>query len=356
MQRFFWILIVSLILPVAVGAQATKAVVGQLAPDFALKDTTGKAHSLKAYRGQTVVIGFVGTKCPIANAYITRMNGIAADYKAKNVVFLGINSNVNEPLKLVKEHAAKAKYGFAILKDESNVIADSYGASVTPEMYIVDGEGVLRYHGRVDNASDERRVERHDLRIALDEMLAGKAISKPDLKAFGCVIKRAGVKETQMMQKLLQKPAAKPAPAASPVALLKPADFKKLQAESHGKVLLINFWATWCAPCIAEFPEFVMIDKNYRAKGVRTISISTDEKSDLEGAVIPFLKKQKAEFESFLSDADDPQELIDVVDKNWSGALPATFVFDKTGKIVYTRYGIIDREELLKALDGALKP
>jgi peroxiredoxin len=350
-QRIAFVASVLFVLSLTTFAQPNKLTVGQPAPDFALKDTTGKAHSLKTYRGQTVVIGFVGTKCPIANAYITRMNGIAADYKAKNVVFLGINSNVNEPLKLVKEHAAKAKYVFSILKDDSNVIADAYGASVTPEMYIVDGDGVLRYHGRVDNASDERRVERHDLRVALDEMLAGKAISRPDLKAFGCVIKRAGVTETTKLQKPVQTPAA-----VSPIALLKPTDFNKLKADSQGKVLLINFWATWCAPCVAEFPEFVMIDKHYRSKGVRTVSISTDEKSDLEGAVLPFLKKQKAEFESFLSDADDPQELIDVVDKNWSGALPATFVFDKQGKLVFTKYGIIDREELLKVLENALKP
>ncbi len=349
-QRFFLAFTTSLLFTVVIAAQPTKVTVGQPAPDFELKDTAGKAHSLKAYRGQTVVIGFVGTKCPIANAYITRMNGIAAEYKTKNVVFLGINSNVNEPLKLVREHAARAKYVFSILKDDGNTIADSFGASVTPEMYIIDGAGVLRYHGRVDNASDEKRVERHDLRAALDEMLAGKAISKADLKAFGCVIKRAGVTETKALQKPMKAPAT-----ASPVALLKPADFSKLRADSQGKVLLLNFWATWCAPCVAEFPEFVMIDKNYRAKGVRMVSISTDEKSDLEGAVIPFLKKQKAEFESFLSDANDPQELIDVVDKNWSGALPATFVFDKQGKLVFTKYGIIDREELLKALESALK-
>jgi thiol-disulfide isomerase/thioredoxin len=279
------------------------------------------------------------------------MNTIAAAYQAQNVVFLGINSNVNEPLKLIKEHAHKARFVFSILKDNSNVVADAYGATVTPEMYIVDAAGVLRYHGRVDNASDEKRVERHDLRVALDEMLTGKPISKPDLKAFGCVIKRANEKAMAVPQ----KPAAPAPPAASPIPLLKPADFQKLRTESQGKVLLINFWATWCAPCVAEFPEFVMIDKNYRSKGVRMVSISTDEKSDIEGAVIPFLKKQKAEFESFVSDADDPQELIDVVDKNWSGALPATFVFDKQGKLIFTKYGIIDREELLKTLENALK-
>ena len=139
------------------------------------------------------------------------------------------------------------------------------------------------------------------------------------------------------------------------VALLKPADFKRIKDEAKDNVLVINFWATWCAPCVAEFPEFVKLDAEYRAKGVKIISISTDEKSDLEKMVIPFLKKQKATFEAFLSDADDPQELIDVVDKNWSGALPATFVFDKQGKLSYTKYGIIDRQELLKELDKAIK-
>ena len=352
-KRFLVVLSVSLFVTLVASAQAPKLAVGQPVPDFSLKDSTGKSHSLKAYRGHHVVIGFVGAKCPISNAYTSRMNGIAEDYKAKNVVFLGINSNANEPLNEIKAHAAKAKYSFSILKDTGNVVADSFGATVTPEMFVLDGEGVLRYHGRVDSASDIARVERHDLRVALDELLTGKSLSKPELKAFGCQIKRApGSKATP--------PKAAAAKAKAPnteglVTLLKPAEFNKLKTASQGKVLLINFWATWCAPCVAEFPEFVQIDKTYRSRGVRTIAISTDEKSDLEPAVIPFLKKQKAEFESFLSDADDPQLLIDVVDKNWSGALPATFLFDKQGKLVFTKYGIIDREELLKALESALQ-
>lgn len=350
-RRFLLAVFVSLF--VSLFAAAAPLTVGQAVPDFTLKDTTGKPHSLKAYRGRMVVIGFVGAKCPISNAYISRMNGIAQDYQAKNVVFLGINSNANEPLSLIKENAAKAKYSFAILQDKNNVVADAFGAMVTPEMFVLDGTGVLRYHGRVDSASDIARVERHDLRVALDELLAGNPASKPELKAFGCQIKRVPGSQ-----------AVKPKPAAAKpkepnteglVTLLKPAEFNKLKTDSQGKVLLLNFWATWCAPCVAEFPEFVMIDKTYRSRGVRTVAISTDEKSDIESAVVPFLKKQNATFESFLSDADDPQLLIDVVDKNWSGALPATFVFDKQGKLVFTKYGIIDREELLKVLEAALK-
>ena len=352
-QRFLLAIFISLFLGLIVSAQATPLTVGQPVPDFALKDTTGKAHSLKAYRGQYVVIGFVGAKCPISNAYTTRMNGIAEDYKGKNVVFLGINSNANEPLNEIKAHAAKAKYGFSILKDAGNAVADSFGATVTPEIFVLDGEGVLRYHGRIDSASDIARVERHDLRVALDELLAGNPLSKPELKAFGCQIKRVPGSKAMPPKPVATK--AKEPNTEGFVTLLKPVEFNKLKADSLGKVLLINFWATWCAPCVAEFPEFVMIDKDYRSKGVRMVAISTDEKSDIEGAVVPFLKKQKAEFESFLSDADDPQLLIDVVDKNWSGALPATFVFDKQGKLVFTKYGIIDREELLKVLESALK-
>ncbi|MFN7929160.1 MAG: redoxin domain-containing protein [Blastocatellia bacterium] len=349
-KQFITTLVLSLFISL-VSAQAAKLSVGQAAPDFSLKDTTGKTHSLKTYRGQMVVIGFVGVKCSISNAYIARMNGIAQDYQAKNIVFLGINSNANEPLNELKAHAAKAKYSFAILKDVRNVVADQFGATVTPEMFIVDAEGMLRYHGRVDSASNLARVERHDLRVTLDELLAGKAPSQPELKAFGCQIKRVPGSN------LAAAPAtvAKSTNIESLVTLLKPAEFNKLKTDSQGKVLLINFWATWCAPCVAEFPEFVKIDKTYRSKGVRTVAISTDEKSDIESAVVPFLKKQNVAFESFLSDADDPQLLIDVVDKNWSGALPATFVFDKQGKLVFTKYGIIDREELLKVLDAAVK-
>jgi peroxiredoxin len=312
-------------------AQPSKISLGQIAPNFSLKDINGKQHSLQAYRGKFVVVGFV-----------------ADEYKSRDVVMLGINSNANEPFKIIKPHIQKNKIGFPVLKDEKNIIANEYGAFVTPEVYVIDKEGTLRYHGRVDNTSNESRVERHDLRVALDEMLSGKAVSKPELKAFGCQINRS----TEMVAVAIP---VKASVVDDSVTLLKPAEFKKLKEDAKDKVLVINFWATWCAPCVAEFPEFVKLDAEYRSKGVKIIAISTDEKSDLKDAVIPFLKKQKAEFPSYLSDAEDPQELIDVVDKNWSGALPATFVFDKTGKMILAKYGIIDREELVKKIEEGLR-
>jgi beta-lactamase regulating signal transducer with metallopeptidase domain/peroxiredoxin len=139
------------------------------------------------------------------------------------------------------------------------------------------------------------------------------------------------------------------------VALLKPADFARLKNEAKGKVLVVNFWATWCPPCLKEIPEFVRLDREYRARGVQVVAISTDEKANLQNAVVPFLKKQNAQFPAFLVEAATPQELTDAVDKGWSGNLPATFVFDKTGKVVLAKHGVIQRAELMKKVTGALK-
>ena len=149
---------------------------------------------------------------------------------------------------------------------------------------------------------------------------------------------------------------AVPAKVAVPkVGLLKPADFTKFKDAARGQVLVINFWATWCGPCVAEFPEFVMLDKKYRAKGVKFVGISADEIADLRTKVIPFIKEQKPEFEMVIQDTADPQEMMDAVTKDWPGTLPATFIFDKQGNLVYQRLGIIDRELLVAEIEKALQ-
>lgn len=140
------------------------------------------------------------------------------------------------------------------------------------------------------------------------------------------------------------------------VGLLKPADFVKFKDAAKGQVLVINFWATWCGPCVAEFPEFVMLDKKYRDKGVKFVGISADEVADLKPKVIPFIKQHKVAFEMVIQDAEDPQEMIDAVHKDWPGTLPATFVYDKQGNLAYSRFGIIDRDLLVAAIEKALQP
>lgn len=326
--------------------------IGATAPEFELKDLSGKPHALKSYRGKPTVVVFISARCPISKMYQDRIRAVADDYAKRGIAFLAINANADESLAEVRTHAEQNKLNFTILKDEGNIVADAYAAERTPTVYVVDGGGVLRYQGRIDNSQSERLVKRNDLRAALDELLAGKAVSVAETKAMGCVIKRA--------QNLGQSPTAKVKAAittADPnVVLLKPTAFADLVKQSAGKVLIVNFWATWCGPCVAEFPEFVKLDQTYRDKGVRFVHISADDSTDLKSKVIPFLKEQKAQSDQFLQDTEDPQEMIDVVFKDWSGALPATFAYDKTGKMVFHQFGIIDRAQMIELIEKTLKP
>jgi peroxiredoxin len=166
--------------------------IGTVLEDFKLLDADGKEHSLKSLIGKKgAVMIFIATKCPVSNAYNDRMEKLAQDYKAKGVNVIGINSNVTEPAAEVKSHAAERQLTFTILKDEGNKIADRLGATRTPEVYALDSTMKLVYHGRIDNSQRTEGITANDLRDALDEMLAGKAITKTGGAAFGCTIKRA---------------------------------------------------------------------------------------------------------------------------------------------------------------------
>ena len=166
--------------------------IGTMIEDFKLPDTNGTEHSLKSLTGKNgAVLIFISVQCPVSNGYNERMEKLAEDYKAKGVNLVGINSNVTEPISAVKAHAADKHFTFTVLKDEGNKIADRLGATRTPEAYVIDAGGKLVYHGRIDNSQNTANITSNDLRDALDELLAGKTISKTGGAAFGCSIKRA---------------------------------------------------------------------------------------------------------------------------------------------------------------------
>lgn len=165
--------------------------IGSTIDDFKLPDANGKEHSLNSLKGKNgTVFIFVATRCPVSNAYNERMEALAQDYKAKGINVVGINSNVTEPASEVKTHAADKHLTFTILKDEGNKIADRFGAVKTPEAYVLDANNKLVYHGRIDNAQNPANISANDLRDALDEVVAGKQVSKTGGVAFGCSIKR----------------------------------------------------------------------------------------------------------------------------------------------------------------------
>lgn len=174
-------------------ALAAPPEIGAAAPDFKLTAIDGKTLSLAeaARSHKAVVVMFIATKCPYSNAYNDRMRDLAAAYGKQGVLFVGINSNKTEPLDEVVAHAKEHGHTFPIMKDPDNKVADLYDAKHTPEVYVVDPSGKLRYHGRIDeNYEDASKVTSPDLKNALDALLAGKTIANAQTKAFGCSIKR----------------------------------------------------------------------------------------------------------------------------------------------------------------------
>ena len=175
-------------------ALAESPAIGAAAPAIQLTAIDGKSFSLAdaTKTNKAVVVMFIATKCPYSNAYNVRMKNMADEYAKKGILFVGVNSNNSEPENEVKAHAKENNWGFTVVKDPGNKVADLYDAKRTPEVFVVDASGKVQYHGRIDeNYEDATKVTSPDLKNALDALLAGQPVSKAETKAFGCTIKRA---------------------------------------------------------------------------------------------------------------------------------------------------------------------
>lgn len=159
--------------------------------NFTLKNYDGKEYSLKDFTdSKAIVVMFVSTQCPVSNDYNERMAKIYNNYKEKGIAFVGINSNKQENVEEISKHSAENKFGFPVLKDHKNIIADKFKASVTPEIFVLNNKYEILYHGRIDDNRKADKVEVKDLKTALDEIISGKSVSSAKTKAFGCTIKR----------------------------------------------------------------------------------------------------------------------------------------------------------------------
>ena len=167
--------------------------VGSALENFALADTAGTTKSLNDLKGKNgAVIVFLSAQCPVVRGYHERINELAAQYAAKGINFIGINSNSTESLDWVKSNALEYGFKFPVLIDKGNVLADKLGATVTPEAYYFDAKNVLLYHGAIDNDKSGKAITDSYLKVAFDSTLSGKAIAKTRANAFGCSIKRVG--------------------------------------------------------------------------------------------------------------------------------------------------------------------
>ena len=164
--------------------------VGSTLPDFTLQQLNGSPVQFSSLKGPVTVVMFISVQCPVSNSYNERMNALYRDYSPKGVKFVAINANRTEPADAVAQHAREHNFEFAVYKDGDNVVADRFGATVTPETYVIDSSGVIRYHGSIDDSQNPSRVTTNRLRLALDAVLAGQTPPQTETKAFGCTIKK----------------------------------------------------------------------------------------------------------------------------------------------------------------------
>ena len=128
----------------------------------------------------------------------------------------------------------------------------------------------------------------------------------------------------------------------------------KRDITNNTKPLLVNFWATWCDPCREEFPDLVRIDKQYRPQGLDFTAVSLDDLAEINTSVPQFLREMHVTVPTYLLSVSDPEQAMNKVDPQWSGALPATFLYDAQGNIVYKRLGRIKVPELTAAIEKLL--
>jgi len=155
----------------------------------------------------------------------------------------------------------------------------------------------------------------------------------------------------------LAAPAQKKGRAAKPrkpVAVVSPIDtdaLKGLLTQQRERPLLVNFWATFCDPCRDEFPDLVKIDKDYRPRSLEFVTVSLDDFTDIKTSVPKFLDSMKATMPAYLLNVSDPEPAINLVDARWQGDLPATFLYNEKGEVVYKHIGRVNTAELRAAIE-----
>lgn len=343
----------------AVGADPVKTLpIGAAAPDFKLPGVDGKDYTLKSFAdAKLLLVIFTCNHCPTAQAYEKRITDLHADYKGKGVALVAISPNDPKAVRLdelgytelgdslddMKIRARDQKWTFPYLYDgDKQDAARAFGCVATPQVFLFDADRKLRYQGRIDD-SDVKTPTSHDTRNALDALLAGKPVPVETTRTFGCSTKWADKQPDAV--KSLEKWDMEPVKLDA----LDEAGLAKLLKNEGKKLLLINVWATWCGPCVAELPEFVTMNRMYRRRPFETITISIDE-PEKKADALKVLQEKKVAATNYLSTIPKKDRLAELLDKEWQGPLPYTLLISPEGKVIYRKQGSIDPLEVKRAV------
>jgi len=236
----------------------------------------------------------------------------------------------------MKIRAKDRQFNFPSLYDgDTESVAHAYGPAVTPHAFVFDAARKLRYVGAIDDSERIQHVTKNYVRDALDALLVGKEPPVTQTKVVGSSIKWSG--KAGSVQAYLNKLAAEPVSVSSPDTNVLAA----LRKNDSGKFRLVNFWATWCAPCLVEFHEFVTIHRMYRNRNFELVTVSLNQ-PDEQTTVLEFLKKEQASNRNLIFASTDRTPLINAFDPDWSGAVPYTVLISPEGKIIYREIVSVD--------------
>ena len=254
-------------------------------------------------------------------------------------------SDVGDSFEDMKVRAMEKNFNFPYLYDgETETASKQYGPQSTPHLFIFDKDRILRYNGRVDDMENPHKTPHsRDAENAIHALLNNKGVPVPVTKVFGCSIK--WLEKSDWMEKAAVQWAKEPVTLDTIIA----SGITDLVKNTSDKLRLINVWATWCGPCTAEFPGFITLARIYKERDFEFISISADDIEHEEKA-LKFLKNNESSGPNYLYAGDDKYKLIEAFDPQWQGALPYTLLVEPGGKIVYSKQGAIDPEELRKII------
>ena len=337
------------------GSEPPHLAIGAAAPEFSLPGIDGKNHALADYAGSRVLaVVFTGNSCPVSQQYEARIRKLHEDYRDKGVSVVAINPNapaamqladlgysdVGEALEDMKARAAHRQLQYPYLSDgQDQGVSKKFGVIATPHVFVFDQARTLRYEGRID---DGQQGGSADARNAIEALLAGRSVPTARTRVDGCPV--GG---------LAAPAASQPASAAGnetvAVEMAGADDLKRLRQNGTGKLLLINFWATWCAPCASEFPDLEATWQMYKPRGLEFVAVSVNDPEEKPG-VLEFLKTYKATHRNLLFASSDVYGLQAAFDPKMPAPVPFTILLAPNGDVMYQELGELDVKKLRRAI------